>query len=154
MRVRPTARLLVLDPANRILLFKIAEHDLSNPMNPDRPTTFWITPGGGVEDGESVEDAALRELREETGIHLTRVERKVAERGTFLRERDQDILFQTTFLLARSPTCDVTLQGLTAVERAAHRDHRWWSLDELERTSETVFPEDLPLMLRGLFEGS
>ena len=30
----------------------------------------WLTPGGGIDAGESVEDAAVRELLEETGIKI------------------------------------------------------------------------------------
>ncbi len=71
MIVRPTARLVVLDTDGRVLLFKIEDPTVTDPRDPlgaAQPRTFWVTPGGGVEAGESLADALHRELAEEVGI--------------------------------------------------------------------------------------
>ena len=50
----------------------------------DRFQHAWQMPQGGIESGEHPYDAALRELREETGIHSTLV-KKIAETSTWFR---------------------------------------------------------------------
>lgn len=62
MRERLTARVLLFDVQGRILLLK--------GRLPNRPmhTSSWFTVGGGVEPGETLEAAALREIAEETGF--------------------------------------------------------------------------------------
>ena len=55
---RPAARVVLIDPSDRVLLFRVDW----------RGKRLWITPGGGLEAGESFEDAARREMFEETGI--------------------------------------------------------------------------------------
>ncbi len=148
MIVRPTARLVVLDPEGRVLLFKIEDHTLVDPADPRRPRIFWITPGGGVEDGETFEVAALRELREETGLAPTALGPCVVERDILLHEHGQDILFRTRFFLVHTATTDVSLHGQSEPERADYRDHRWWCLGDIERTKEVVFPDELLMILR------
>lgn len=61
-RVRATARVVVLDPDGRVLLFGSR---LTDPAVPPGDVPFWYTPGGGVEDGESLRTTAVRELAEE-----------------------------------------------------------------------------------------
>ena len=58
---RPSARALLIDDSDRVLLMRV-----TTPNNPD--IRLWITPGGGLDAGETREDAALRELYEETGL--------------------------------------------------------------------------------------
>ena len=65
MRTRPSARLLVLDPAGRILLFRFV-HRRAARAGED----YGATPGGAVADGETFEQAAIRELAEVTGIRV------------------------------------------------------------------------------------
>jgi ADP-ribose pyrophosphatase YjhB (NUDIX family) len=64
---RVAARVVLVDRAGRTLLFRGGD--------PHRPEigTWWFTPGGGVEEGESLVEAARREVFEETGIELTDV---------------------------------------------------------------------------------
>src|SRR5690349_25136445 len=59
---RRAVRVLVVDEADRMLLF------LDSDLGLDPVTHWWVTPGGGVDPGESDLEAGVRELREETGL--------------------------------------------------------------------------------------
>ncbi len=148
-RERPTARVLLLDPGDRILLMKGRL-----PSNPDAPGV-WFTIGGGIEPGESLYEAAAREIVEETGL-TDAVLGEIGWRGeVVLPDRKQrPILFKDTFILARCAGGAVVRHGWQALEQEFVDDMRWWALDELEATGESVFPPDLVARLRAVLGNS
>ena len=68
MRMRPSARLLVTDRQGRLLLFRFRHDD-----GPLTGKTYWATPGGALDEGESFAEAARRELYEETQIRSAEI---------------------------------------------------------------------------------
>lgn len=148
---RPTARLIVLDDADRVLLFQVEDYGIVDPLDPrgaNRPTICWITPGGGVDEGETYEEAALRELREETGLATERLGPCVHEQEWLLYFSGRPVLLQQRYYPVHASTVAISLDGQNPAERAAHLDQRWWSLAELEATAEAYFPENLPEIVR------
>ncbi|MEV0488959.1 NUDIX hydrolase [Streptomyces atratus] len=142
---RKVARVILLDPDDRILLMHGHEPD-----NPD--ITWWFTPGGGLEGDETREEAALRELAEETGI--TDVElgpvlwQRVCSFPFDGRRWDQD----EWYYLARTSQADTDLRGLTGLEQRSVSGLRWWTSAELSAARETVYPTRLAGLLRTLLD--
>ena len=143
MRRRLSARLLILNEAGRLLLFRFVHK--SGPL---AGQDFWATPGGGVEDGESVDQAAVRELEEETGLQRGDVGPEIARREVALQLPDgEHVVSDERYFLVRVTGDTLSRDKWTAFEREVMVDHRWWSRDELAHTAATVWPEKLLEML-------
>lgn len=142
VRRRSTARVLLTDPDGRVLLF--ADSDRTVPG-----FRWWITPGGGIEPGESGAEAALRELSEETGLRLGPADLRgpVAVRTVWHGYGDQIVRQQETFFAATVPAFELDLSGHTDKERLTMMAHRWWSRDELAATDEDIWPRNLLRLL-------
>lgn len=143
MRQRNAARLLVINPANQVLLFRF-QHKGDALDGRD----YWATPGGGVEDGETFEAAAIRELREETGLHVDTVGACVGERSASMMLPDgEKVLAVERYFVVRVDSDQLSRDGWTADEARVMTEHKWWSVAELQETTETVWPERLIEML-------
>jgi len=134
---RPSQRLavraIILTPEREVLLLRI------------RPTTrppYWLTPGGGVEAGESDDEALRRELHEELGLNQDQFE--------------VGPLLMTHSFVGPGARRINHRQRIFLVERARFQPHmsdpleartlecfHWWPLDELRKTTETIFPPKL-----------
>jgi len=143
MRERPSSRLLVVDPDGRVLLFRF-EHR----RGPLAGKTFWATPGGGLDPGESYEQAACREMLEETGISIDDPGPQVARRiARFELPTGETVTADERYFLIRVSDFTVSPDRWTELEREVMAAHRWWSPAELKSTSEQVWPENLADLL-------
>lgn len=143
---RAASRIVLLDPQGRVLLLHA-----SDPADPGKGD-WWEIPGGGVDRGESVEDAAHRELREETGVVGARLGPCVYRyRAQFTfggYHFDSDSHVFVAWL--DDPGAARVATALESLEATAFDGERWWTVDEVvdaARAGGVFFPERLPELL-------
>jgi 8-oxo-dGTP pyrophosphatase MutT (NUDIX family) len=139
LRLRPAARLIVLDPAGRALMFR---YDV-----PGRDP-FWVTAGGECDPGESFEDAARRELLEETGIIADPGPQIARMTPEFITVQGEPVQADERFFIIRVAEAKIDTAGHTETEQALMTQHRWFTLAELEDWPEAVYPVELADMIR------
>jgi 8-oxo-dGTP pyrophosphatase MutT (NUDIX family) len=145
---RPAARVVVVDDDGHVFLWRIVD-----PMD-DKPP-LWITPGGGIERGETPAEAAARELREETGIVVD-----PAVLGAPIAVARGDWSFRGIpltsvdwYFALRLPRFEPSLDGLEAIERVIHVGWDWWHPDALDTAPEIILPSGLADLTRTIALG-
>jgi 8-oxo-dGTP pyrophosphatase MutT (NUDIX family) len=139
---RLTSRVLLFDREDRVLLFLTKAPDTSG-------FARWITPGGGVDEGETFVEAAERELREETGLAGVSLGESVWRHDFDVAWDDADHdTGHAEFFTAVVDQFKPSNVGWTDEERVDVLDSRWWSLQELLVTKEPYEPAELISLIR------
>lgn len=143
MRRRLSARFLILNEVGQVLLFRFVHK-----RGPLAGQDFWATPGGGVEEGESLEQAAVRELAEETGLRRDDLGTEIVRREVVLQLPDgEHAISDERYFVVRVADDILSWESWTDFEREVMVEHRWWSQQDLQQTEATVWPENLAEML-------
>ncbi|MGI8682900.1 MAG: NUDIX hydrolase [Mycobacteriales bacterium] len=134
--VRLAARVLVLDPDDRVLLLR---YDDAPPNG-----RHWATPGGGLEADEDYATAAVRELWEETGWADMSLDGEIGAAEVTMEYDGRLVAQRERLYLARTDHPFRQLADVAAMHAADRiAAWRWWTLAELISTSEVVWPAGL-----------
>jgi 8-oxo-dGTP pyrophosphatase MutT (NUDIX family) len=143
--------------AARALLISDGALLLIQGCDPARPEagTWWLTPGGGIDDGESREDAVVREGLEETGLAL-----RADDFGPVVATRVADFEFagdayhqSEWFFAAEVERFEPHGAGWEPIEHLALLAYKWWTLAELETSVDVVYPAEIATVLRAVLAG-
>lgn len=158
MRVRKSVRLLILNDKNETLLSRYEGLDIYEPGF-GRLDSHWETIGGGIDEGETLLEAAMREAYEESGLTADDI-----NVGPVIWQGQNEIVFNGkhrtahhTYMLAymkrEIAAEDIIPQGLTEEELGFMVGFKWWSTDELKITTENIIPPTLRVELPKIIKG-
>jgi 8-oxo-dGTP pyrophosphatase MutT (NUDIX family) len=136
-----------LDRESRVLLLRAID-----PADASKPA-WWELPGGGIEGDESSEEAATREVFEETGLQSVEMgpcvwlQHVTFDFGGYHFDQHERI---------HVAWCDggqVRPAALEALEAVAFQDSRWWPMSELATSADPFIPVWLPELLPTMMIG-
>lgn len=154
--VRNSVRVLLLNPHNELLLI-CADDPTTTSADKTYHGRFWYCIGGQIDPGETLQNAALREIHEETGIS-----HKEVELGPVVWFGEFDMIvngimthLKQTFLVAKTTHQNPFLNNPDNWEKNFVEKIAWFSLENIKKCPEPIFPvvlaDYLPDILSGVY---
>jgi 8-oxo-dGTP pyrophosphatase MutT (NUDIX family) len=145
---RTSARVVLLDDGGAVLLFCGSDPAFTGGPAP----RWWFTVGGAAQPGETLTEAAVREVAEETGLRVEPADMigPVWRRDAVIDFNGSVIRSEEMFFVHRTARFEPAASGRTALERRYIHGHRWCDetmIDELVAKGETVYPLQLGELL-------
>lgn len=148
VRIRKSARAIVQDQAGRVLLLRFSFPWMKDNVDEQR-NSFWVTPGGGLNNGETFEAALRRELVEELGIQVSENLRCIWVRDvTFTDDEGPFVSHERYFHLQLA--VDPCVERMSDIEKQTYEGFRWWSVGEMMADRDSLRPIELPELVRDL----
>jgi 8-oxo-dGTP pyrophosphatase MutT (NUDIX family) len=141
---RTAARAILIDQKERVLLIWGCD-----PAKPE-DGSWWYTPGGGVEPGESFAEALRRELQEEIGLDVNHVGEVIFEATSRFDYDGRQFHQRNLFFDVRVPEFEADLSALSAEERKGILSVHWLTVDEMRSTPHFIHPPTLPDIVASL----
>jgi 8-oxo-dGTP pyrophosphatase MutT (NUDIX family) len=146
---RDAVRVVLADASGRVLLFHVETEEVLG--------GWWELPGGGIDPGESDREAAVREIREETGLVLdpARIGSPAWRRDTTWRSRGKRRLQHEVVVFAQVAADQPAIVdgGRSPTEIEDYVTARWWNVAEIIQSQERFYPGRLPELLPRFLAG-